>query len=140
MGEKWRVTVERYVPGDGEFDGDWHGVIGLDAPREQLARFAPGVVAEALGVQPAEESSPNTQVTLNSGGVVTESVMPDGIASVKRKRRTKAEIAADEAAAMVANAVAAEVPVSQEGVPEVPSPVVTIQPAAPGGTYNPFQQ
>lgn len=99
--EKWRVTVER----SGEEPGIWDEVVTLSAPREQLARFAPGVVADALGVNTATtytDKVPDYGFGTEAdqmGALATEKSVPDGNYGpgqpAKRKRRTKAEIEAD---------------------------------------------
>lgn len=99
MGEKWRVTVERFD--ETEIDAEWVEVSTLVAERGQLARFAPGVVADALGstttVTMGNASATFTPVAEPELGYMT----PDGpvvmAEAPKRKRRTKAEIEADRA-------------------------------------------
>lgn len=99
MGEKWRVTVERWDEDDATDLAVWTEVSTLVAERGQLARFAPGVVADALGV--------NTHASTILADVVTAAFAtetPDASAeptptdgASKRKRRTKAEMEADRA-------------------------------------------
>ena len=86
MGEQWRVSVMFLNQ-----EGEWVDRVVLAAPRHALARFAPGVVAEALGV-PAE-SVTETAVEPDDGET-------DG--QPKRRRRTKAEMEAARAAEQAA--------------------------------------
>lgn len=86
MGDRYRVTVERLTPAADGIGDDYTSVVELLAEAHVLARFAPGAVAEALGGDDGEE---------------TEAAPgPDGTPAAprqQRKRRTKAEIAADKA-------------------------------------------
>lgn len=104
MGEKWRVTVERWAPETEELSEGWTEVATLAASREQLARFAPGVVADALGVNTANVVHAPVTVTMNNsdatftpapatGGIVFQDERPEDVP--KRKRRTRAQIEAD---------------------------------------------
>lgn len=104
MGETYRVSVRKIVPND-EYD---EPVIELVASREQLARFAPGVVAEALGASSLVFGSQQT-VTVGGPEITPETVpapikVPDGLMdpgqeAPKRKRRSKAEMEAARAQA-----------------------------------------
>lgn len=138
MGEKWQVVVSRWTEDDG-----WIEEAQLIAPREALARFAPGVVAEALGVQPALESlSPDNSTGTFTPAVEdsrTERVSAGVVESVRRKRRTKAQIAADEAAALLEAQTAAEVAVTNAGPDPYPdADAVPNGNEAPAGPFNPF--
>lgn len=141
MGEKWRVTVERFD------DEVWIEEAQLVASREQLARFAPGVVAEALGVWPTLTEtlaavSPPAALTEVPAGTVIEPVDE----KPKRARRTKAQIEADEAAAKLAEQSAERERVNEQiSAPTDPYPGVTVTtalesvaPVPPAAPFNPF--
>lgn len=149
MGEKWQVVVSRWTEDDG-----WIEEAQLIAPREALARFAPGVVAEALGstAEPrGEVATPLVVTSETMAGVVADSF---GGQPAKRTRRTKAQIAADEAAALIEAQTAAEVAVTNGGndpyppegetstTAETAAPVTQIVTPTPGGApaapFNPF--
>lgn len=146
MREQFRVSVVREVTND---DGETEYVTEFEAVARtagQLARFAPREVLDVLGG--------NVGGTVAADAVDTSYMTPDGPVTAtsdatteqpKRKRRTKAEIAADEAAAareaeqLAGEPVAATTPEQ----PAVPVPTFENGPAispAPAAPYNPFAQ
>jgi hypothetical protein len=153
----YRVIVEVLTP---DADGDLMGktVLELMGPSELLARFAPGAVAEQLGAERAA-------VTVVMPEDMPTSPLPPGVDSPpseplpqaeapKRKRRTKAEKEADDAAQALGfrdaahraeAATAAEVASESLPAPEpADDPVPEVSPVAPGQQtepavpYNPF--
>lgn len=101
VGEKWRVTVER-TKVDEDDNEYFEPEVVLLGTREQLARFAASVVAEALGnntsvFQPESVGGrPLTPTELERHAeTVLSGPAPD---RPKRARRTKAEMEAARAA------------------------------------------
>lgn len=132
MSDRYKVMVER-ITLDNDGDDTYETVAELLAPREQLARFAPGVVAEVLG-------APATA----TGGVITAGALtlvgeqgpkPVAAPAPRRGRRPKTE-AAPEAP------TAEGEPAAPEPAPEMPAnPAVGPAPdPAPATTavFNPF--
>lgn len=147
--EKWRVTVQRYAvdPGmpDDPLEGGWEPEVELIATREQLARFAPGVVAEALGNNTVADVHVEP---VRVPGQEEPAGAPD---KPKRTRRTKAEMEAARAAedaAKIAEQARAEKAVTNGGPDPYPAdspthmatgPVVESGEApAPAVPFNPF--
>jgi hypothetical protein len=135
--DRYRVQVDKVLI-DEDGDYNYQSVVDLTAERGQLARFAPAVVAEALGASAASV----TVQTENSIGCFppVEHVADDEPATAeadkpKRRRRTKAEMEADRLAelgatnAAEANAVAAPVAVTPPSAPAA---------ADDTGDWNPF--
>lgn len=148
MREQFRVSVVREITKD---DGDTEWVTEFEAvarTAEQLARFAPGEVLAALGG--------NAGGTVAAEAVDTSYMTPDGPVTAtseatteqpKRKRRTKAEIAADEAAAAAARDAEqlAPEPTAAAAPEQSAVPVATFESGsaatpAPAAPYNPFAQ
>lgn len=112
MTTEYRVTVEKI---ERDEDGDPRGSVVLEllAPGAMLARFAPGAVAEVLGAERAAVTVVMPQDVPEGDEPDTPAVNPErhyrpaaepaagdvpAAEPTKRKRRTKAEIAADKEA------------------------------------------
>jgi len=166
MGDTYRVTIVRESGTGAEYETET--IFEVAGGIAMVARIAPGALVDAL--RAANEDVPEP---LRNGGVVAESVMDAAAAAgapvlpgthpfgqpapQRRKRRTKAEIAADEAAAAAAgqgptgngdadpNAAAASVPAEPQVAPDTAAtaqPLPATEPqttAAPAAPYNPFE-
>ncbi len=136
MGEKWQVVVSRWTEDDG-----WIEEAQLIAPREALTRFAPGVVAEALGANThaanaflVPEQFRDALVAEPVPGVTPVPAMSEQD-KPKRTRRTKAQIEADR----LAEQTAAEVAVTNGGNDPYPdADAVPNGNEAPAVPFNPF--
>lgn len=106
MAEIYRVAVQRVVrtlnENGAEVDRDYVSVIEFEAPADSLLRFAPAEVAVALGapgiavtVMPERETVPGDT---EADEAPEPEPAPGEPAKPTRKRRTKAEKAADDAA------------------------------------------
>ena len=91
---KYRIIVEQT-----DENGDTDAIVNLPVQPEQVARIVPGLLAEALGAS-------SVQVSIETGGAERQfaAVQENGLRALaaeadkpRRKRRTKAEIEADEA-------------------------------------------
>jgi hypothetical protein len=136
MTNKYRVLVEEITSDD---DGDefYSTIVELTAPAAVLATFAPNVVAQALDAgNGTPHERPNEPSRSPADATLPES--PNGTTeTTKRRRRTKAEIAADEAAKAAANAMPAA---EQELHPAPPAEApATMPPAPPAVPYDPFR-
>jgi len=99
-------------------------LVAFDVTAEQVARVVPGLLAETLGA----ELVAVTSVTPDARPA--DDAEPDGDDKPKRKRRTKAEIAADEAAARLDAVQQAAVPAaSVEQVSPESAPAAVAEPA-----------
>lgn len=109
MAEIYRVAVQRVVrtlnENGAEVDRDYVSVIEFEAPADSLLRFAPAEVAVALGapgiavtVMPERETVPGDAEADSYPQDVPEATGSGESARPTRKRRTKAEKAADDAA------------------------------------------
>lgn len=117
-------------------------LVVLEGSAELVGRMAGGLVAEAVG---AERAATTVVMPADDGDYATGE--PDG-SRPRRKRRTKAEIAADEAAARANGAAdAADVAAAVESAPaavaepaqvSVPVPAVAPVMAASTAPYDPF--
>lgn len=124
---EYRIVVEQILD-DGSATAR---IVNLPVGAEQVAEIVADLLASALGVEPTY-SAPAT----------------DGAPRQQRKRRTKAEIAADKAredAGLATGGVVTGVaPVgAQEGPPEVVVPAPMNQTpgfdSAPAAPFNPFE-
>jgi len=175
----YKVTVEAEVYDDNGELVRAETLFAASNPRaEALLRFAPTEVDDALrfvaGISTQSEPLPAVPVPVADWDRATVPAPVDGAATVQqaevtatppktRKRRTKAEIAADEAAALASQAGAEPGPASEAALAEAagymtPDGPVTTQPAAPvvapepvpaevsaapsgdGAPWNPFMQ
>jgi ribonuclease E len=140
MPERFRIELVRIG-----WDTPDETLVALEGSAELVGRMAGGLVAEAVG---AERAATTVVMPSDRPADAGEPEQP------KRKRRTKAEIAADEAAAKLAEQrVADGAPVTQQldapvesapaassgpapaAVPPVPPPVASGSDAPP---YDPF--
>lgn len=139
--ETYRVTIIRVEEPDGVPDE----VVVLQASREQLARFAPGVVAEALGAtEDRMPELPTEAVKPFTPAAATETDGNYGPGQpAKRKRRTRAEMEADAAREKAAADIAKwptpdEVAANHKALDtaDAPEPAAAMAPDAV--PYNPF--
>ena len=155
----YRVTVAAVKYDDeGNFVADDTLFEATHHRPEALLRFAPGEVDDALrvvaglGPTPSLDDLPTVPVPASAWDRAVEPQSVDaaavqqpeaGAAATKRKRRTKAEIAADEAAAQLAAQQAGSAtpdgpaPQAPEPVPAEMPPPVTVPPAAPVAAPDP---
>lgn len=150
MTDRYRVSVE-HVEQDADGDDVYRTVAEFMAPRGALAAFVPNVVAGILGsgpTHPQEDAEADTypQSAEASSAQQEQDAADEAAGKPKRTRRTKAQIAADNAAqalgfrdaAHQAEAMATGTAMAPPAPAIVPPPVPeqpTSQPAAP---YNPF--
>lgn len=138
MTDYYRVTIERMTP---DADGDLMGkTVGeFMGPSEQLARFVPGAVAEALGAERVAVTTVMPQdapTTFAEPRDADEQPAPAPAAEApKRKRRTKAEIAADTEAQSLGYRDAAH-----RAEAEQPAPEAGAEEAAVGAAAGAMQQ
>lgn len=139
MGEMLEITIRRWYD-DGERE-TYQDLVALKAPREVLARFASGVVADALGVNTSALVHTAVAIDTASG---QPTGAPDGIAfreepagtSTKRKRRTKAEMEADR----LAEQTSAEEAVTNAGPdPYQPGDPILVTMDNRSGTFTPVE-
>jgi len=152
--ETYRVYVEKVIQ-DSDGDSAYTTVIELMAPREQLARFAPGVVAEALGANTmvrvdnstatftstfqAENPAP-TDIAAEIDSVTRDET---GQVTTRRRRRTKAEMEAARAAEEAAEQARARELTRDADAATVVAETLVADGAtakAPEAPYNPFLQ
>jgi hypothetical protein len=159
MTDRYRVSVER-VEQDADGDDVYRTVAEFMAPRGALAAFVPNIVAGILGSGPthpqdAAEADTYPQSAEASSAQQAQDAADEAAGKPKRTRRTKAQIAADNAAqalgfrdaahqaevaggaptVLPAPALAIVPPPAAEQQPAAPAPSAAAAPAAP---YNPF--
>jgi hypothetical protein len=138
MGTIYRVTVvAETTDAQGGYESS-ETLFELAGGADMVARIAPSALGDALSAEAPE--------------TLADRVM-DGAAAVgapveqrpRRPRRTKAQIAADEAAARAAGEIAKEANAAADYPPATPAGPVTAQamagtmpPPPPAGEYNPF--
>jgi len=163
MGKIYRVlVVEQDEHGMGSMGGGRVLFEAASGDRGRLLAYAPTEVEAALGGEIGnaipDRVEPMQLVDLNALKTLGEPMQPDepeGVQQpaappaepVKRKRRTRAEIEADKAAAELAAQQQANASPLVEGGPvpqvaEAPAPVAVPEPAPPadGKPWNPFEQ
>lgn len=157
MTDRYRVSVER-VEQDADGDDVYRTVAEFMAPRGALAAFVPNIVAGILGSGPAPaqdsaEADAYPQSAEESSAQQAQDAADEAAGKPKRTRRTKAQIAADNAAQALGFRDAAHQAEVAGGAPTVlPAPALAIvpppaaeqQPAAqvpvaPAAPYNPFR-
>jgi len=142
--DKYRVIVLREGATEDET------LFEIAGPARRVMRIAPGAVLEAMDEDQREraEGEPERSVAdrvfdsaVAAGGAGSE--QPDQAETPKRKRRTKAEIEADNAAVAAGfrdaahQAEAGQQPAA--AAPPAADPAIET-PAPPRGPFNPFQQ
>jgi hypothetical protein len=129
--KRYRVMVEE-ITVDGDGDDTYRTVVELMATADVLGAFAPAAVSQALGVSvpaplPVHVAEPDVEVR-------TEPVAAP-VEKTKRTRRTKEQIAADEAAKTAGQA---SVTTSFEGAAPVPAEAPSPGLVEGGPVFNPF--
>jgi hypothetical protein len=141
MATIYRVTVTR------ETDDGYEVELELAGPAARLARYAPSAVqellADAAGVAEREAQFEAVRVVAPAGsdaaiGAAQAEVPPP--APAKRTRRTKAQIAADEAAKAEQNGSGETAPEQPPASTPTPpeQPPAAAPPTTNGPVYNPF--
>jgi hypothetical protein len=133
------VTVERLTPSADGVGDDYTTIVELLAEADILSRFAPTAVAEALG---ADDNDEAPRMAMSGSAPAGNGGEP----KTKRPRRTKQQIAADEAAAMAAEAAQYAPDTSADGAAPVAPPVAPANqtpaldtpPTAAAPAFNPF--
>lgn len=139
MGDIYRVTIVR-EGGTGD-DYQAETVLEIAGSAQRVGRTILRELADLFDEDGGPTASAIAEQVMDSAAAAGAPVHPfAGPAPAKRTRRTKAQIAADEAAAReAAEATTVSTQAVDEPAPAAPAPSTPDVPAAGAAPFNPFQ-